>query len=152
MGLDMYLSAKKYLWSLNDEDKHLQEAINELIDLEPTMRSRFRGCSLLVKGIEIEAMYWRKAYEIHNWFIKEIQNGVDDCGEYFVPHYRIQDLISLCRKAIDEKDSTLLGKDVTHDEGDQWFWDNLKHTVEELTIALYALPESHYSLYYQSSW
>lgn len=150
MGLDMYLSARKYLWSHSDKDKELARKINELIDLEPKEENRFRGASLLVKSVEVEAMYWRKAYDIHQWFVKNIQGGVDNCEEYVVQHSQIEELICLCQKAIDNQDTSFFGIDISTD--DQWFWNSLKHTVEELTIALDALPERQYTFYYQSSW
>ena len=32
--------------------------------------------------ISTEAAYWRKANQIHNWFVEKCQDGVDDCGTY----------------------------------------------------------------------
>ena len=31
-----------------------------------------------------EVGYWRKANQIHKWFVDNVQDGVDDCGEYKV--------------------------------------------------------------------
>ena len=50
MGLDMYLSARQYLWTYKDEDQEKAEKIKKLM-----------GSDLNVKEITMEAMYWRKA-------------------------------------------------------------------------------------------
>ncbi|NLK92374.1 MAG: hypothetical protein GX273_04465 [Bacteroidales bacterium] len=42
-----------------------------------------------------EIMYWRKANEIHNWFVENVQNGVDDCGYYEVSIDQLYDLMDL---------------------------------------------------------
>jgi hypothetical protein len=36
-------------------------------------------------------------------------------------------------------------------EKDEWYWDDLKRTVEGITSAL-SLPENEYEFYYQASW
>ena len=54
MGLDMYLYGVKSNYWLHDYN------IGQ------------------VKTV-IEVGYWRKANQIHNWFVENIQNGIDDC-------------------------------------------------------------------------
>lgn len=49
-----------------------------------------------------EVFYWRKANAIHYWFVKNVQNGNDDCGLYPVSKEKIQDLLSLCKKVVNE--------------------------------------------------
>jgi hypothetical protein len=39
-----------------------------------------------------EVAYWRKANEIHKWFVDNVQNGVDDCNNYKVT---LEDLYNL---------------------------------------------------------
>ena len=73
MGLDMYLSAKKYLWSFNDADTQVAKEIQEKINVNRR-----------VKEVVIEAAYWRKANQIHNWFVENIQDGMDECKPHYV--------------------------------------------------------------------
>lgn len=40
--------------------------------------------------------YWRKANAIHNWFVENIQNGVDDCGTYEVTKEKLEELLHTC--------------------------------------------------------
>lgn len=46
--------------------------------------------------------YWRKANQIHNWFVENVQNGVDDCGAYEVDEYQLQELLDLCKEVVDK--------------------------------------------------
>lgn len=153
MGLDMYLTAKRYLWS--DKDKELSAKINELAGVEPNMQNRWKGSSMIVKEISIDAMYWRKANAIHNWFVCNIQNGQDDCKEYFVGHGQLEELLSYCRQALETKDPEILepveGFFFGSTEIDEYYWDDIQQTVLGLQKAL-TLPEKEYEFYYQASW
>lgn len=54
------------------------------------------------KSIKEEIGYWRKANEIHNWFVENIQDGVDDC-EYHeeVTKEALEELLVTCQKVLD---------------------------------------------------
>ena len=43
-----------------------------------------------------ECYYWRKANAIHNFFVENVQDGNDDCGEYDVTKSVIEDLAERC--------------------------------------------------------
>lgn len=45
-----------------------------------------------------EIAYWRKANEIHNYFVEYAQNGVDDCGTYEVSKKQLEDLLYKCKE------------------------------------------------------
>lgn len=40
--------------------------------------------------------YWRKANQIHNWFVQNIQNGKDDCECYELTKDNCEKLLELC--------------------------------------------------------
>lgn len=43
--------------------------------------------------------YWRKANQIHNWFVDNIQDGVDDCDYHReVTEEDLKELLALCEK------------------------------------------------------
>ena len=42
-----------------------------------------------------ETGYWRKANHIHQWFVENIQDGNDDCREYYVPRERLKELLEI---------------------------------------------------------
>jgi hypothetical protein len=153
MGLDMYLTAKKYLWS--DADKELSAKINDLIGVKADMENRWNGSSLVVKQIEVDAMYWRKANAIHNWFVCNIQGGEDECKEYQVNRGELEELLSYCRQALETKDPEILdpksGFFFGSTDIDEYYWNDIEQTVIGLERAL-TLPEKEYEFYYQASW
>jgi len=155
MGLDMYLTAKKYLWS--DADKELSAKINEAIGVEPDFEKRFNGSSLVAKEISLDAMYWRKANAIHGWFVNVVQDGEDNCREYEVDREQLVTLRDLCKDILEHPDAER-ETDLEPTEGfffgsykkDEWYYEDLKNTVEGLDKVL-TLPDE-YSFSYQSSW
>lgn len=50
----------------------------------------------------LEVAYWRKANQIHNWFVKNVQNGLDDCGYYEVSITKLKELKEICDKILKE--------------------------------------------------
>lgn len=47
-----------------------------------------------------QVAYWRKANQIHNWFVENVQDGNDDCGYYEVSRQQLQELLSDCRDVL----------------------------------------------------
>ncbi len=43
-----------------------------------------------------DVAYWRKANAIHDWFVKNCQDGQDDCKEYWVSREQLQELYDTC--------------------------------------------------------
>ena len=41
---------------------------------------------------DLKGWYWRKANQIHGWFVKNVQNNNDDCGLYEVSIDQIKKL------------------------------------------------------------
>jgi hypothetical protein len=156
MGLDMYLTAKKYLWS--DKDKAISEQVGELIGVNGDQQRRFNGSSLVVKEISLEAMYWRKANAIHGWFVNEVQDGEDNCREYEVERSQLETLRDLCKDILEHPDAER-DSDLEPTEGfffgsyekDKWYYEDLKNTAEGLSRVLETLPDD-YSFSYQASW
>jgi hypothetical protein len=54
-----------------------------------------------ISGVEEEVMYWRKANHIHGWFVENVQDGIDNCGMYYVSSEKLQELVDACNKVID---------------------------------------------------
>lgn len=146
MGLDMYLSAKRYLWSSDDE---LADNIKHaLSDLPEHMR---------VKEVTVQALYWRKANAIHKWFVDHVQLGVDDCSEYEVSLEQLAELLAVIDNVLEhpERAGELLppqagfffgGKEV-----DDWYWAQLKTTQSELQ-ELFTRDWKSWDFYYRASW
>ena len=141
MGLDMYLNAKKYIGS--------DEAVKV---------GGVEAGSMRLKGVTCEGMYWRKANQIHNWFVEHVQGGVDNCQEYYVDKEILADLMNVCGEVIADpsKAEELLpssgGFFFGSTDYDEWYWENVKRTHEELKELLKLDLGYEWSFSYQSSW
>jgi hypothetical protein len=153
MGLDMYLTAKRYLW--RDKDADIAKKVNDLIEVDADLEQEFTGSSLRVKGIEVSAMYWRKANAIHGWFVENVQNGEDNCREHYVSREQLEELIAECVSVLTSRNSNKLppkeGFFFGSKEVDEYYWQDLEDTVKGLERAL-TLSENQYEFYYSSSW
>lgn len=107
--------------------------------------------------------YWRKANQIHNWFVLNIQNGIDDCREYDVDEEMLKDLLKLVKSVLkepytaNEKLPTIAGFFFGEADYGEYYMSNLKQTRDMLTDLFKektVSPErKHYVTYtYQSSW
>jgi hypothetical protein len=66
MGLDMYMSAKKYHMSWQKVDGEMQPKTPRLVDGMP------------LKEETMELMYWRKNHWLHGWIVETFADE-DDC-------------------------------------------------------------------------
>ncbi len=150
MGLDMYLTAKRYLSKYNPEDAKVRELVRA-IDF---------GFSGEVEQVCFEAIYWRKANGIHRWFVQNVQEGVDDCKEYYVSTEELETLKGLCQQVLDDNSKAhdllppLSGFFFGGTDVDEWYLEQLQFTVHRLNVLL-DLPrikEHNINFYYSSSW
>ena len=94
MGLDMYLNKKTYVganYDFNNVTGTLALKRNDVpipINLNK------------IRYILEEQAYWRKANQIHRWFVNNVQEGVDDCGIYEVYGEQLLELVELCRRVL----------------------------------------------------
>jgi hypothetical protein len=51
--------------------------------------------------VEEEVMYWRKANHIHNWFVDNVQDGIDNCATYYVSPDQLKVLLDTCERVIE---------------------------------------------------
>jgi len=148
MGLDMYLSAKRYLSPYDEKDilisNKIREAAGETFDLS-------------VKFLRFEAAYWRKANAIHKWFVNNVQNGKDDCQEYEVATEQLQELLNTVNQVLKENELalTLLPTgsgfffgDTSYDE---YYFDDLRYTKERLEYLLKNVSDDYWFIY-RASW
>ena len=159
MGLDMYLSAKRFVWrNLNDDG-----AISNIIaEHYPELSSLSNGDKLdnlgSVSYIIVRAAYWRKANAIHGWFVQNIQDGSDDCGHYPVYRESLKELRDLCAEVLENKDGEVASENLPPAKGfffgsysiDEYYWEDLKNTVSMIDKCL-ALPDQ-WDFEYHSSW
>ena len=148
MGLDMYLSVEIYLSKYNNKDK--SDKIRELFpEIKATGNIDFTKVSF-------EVGYWRKANQIHNWFVENVQDGSDDCGDYYVAREQLEELKAICETGLKRKNEaeeilpTKEGFFFGTTEYDEWYFKDLEHTIKVIDYCL-SLPKD-YDFNYHSSW
>lgn len=122
MGLDMFLKRinRNYFISLN---------------------GKFDSNDIYENSVEVG--YWRKAVEIHRWFVDAVQGGKDNCEYYEVSKEKLETLLNLCKKA---KAST---KDVEYNER---YLSNIEKTIKILEEVLAKTDFEQEVILYCSCW
>ena len=92
MGLDMYLTRKKYIGAEYNFNK-----------IKGTIFITKDGKELpidfnKVSYIEESVGYWRKANQIHNWFVENVQDGEDNCHPHYVSFEKLEELLKVCKE------------------------------------------------------
>lgn len=159
MGLDMYLHARKYVsgssYSKADEQTKYNTVVST-VGLDPFVPDDRAGLT-----VELTVAYWRKAHSIHNWFVKNVQGGVDDCGSYYVTRDQLQVLRDLCVTGLTHYEAGKKGEAVSlltpapefgpDDDETDWYADDLRTTVVQLDRVL-AVTHPVVDFFYRSSW
>lgn len=107
--------------------------------------------------VETQVAYWRKSNQIHAWFVENIQNGNDDCREYYVPREKLQMLLDICELVLLDRENahkllpTREGFFFGSSDYDDWYFEDIQDTVTQLKDVLKNVPED-WELKYQSSW
>ena len=150
MGLDMYLSRKRYIGGNYEWNK-----VTGIVDIYRNGKQVPVSLNKIV-NIEEDAGYWRKANAIHKWFVDNVQEGVDDCKEYYVPEEKLKELLSICKEISKNHDKakellpTQAGFFFGSTDYDEWYFKNIDDTIK---IIENVFKDNDYSdIYYQSSW
>ena len=151
MGLDQYLYAKKYTsenFNNGGQFEKLKDALGtdvEYLDKQTPSVS-----------IEMKVAQWRKANEIHQWFVDNCQDSTDDCRLAYVGREKLEELLDLCKQvtADNSKAQDLLptqaGFFFGSTEYDVWYFRVLEETVGTLEKCL--TLDDEWEFYYSSSW
>jgi len=141
MGLDMYLTASA-----------------NMLDSEGVEIEGLDAGGMEIAAVEYRAGYWRKANAVHGWFVQHVQGGEDNCRPYEVERKQLEQLRDLCAYILKDEDTDGLpptaGFFFGSSEIDDWYWDDLRLTVDICNNALgLADSKRHYWTFnYQSSW
>jgi hypothetical protein len=151
MGLDMYLYKRNSIFAGDwVKPEFRQEVIvKKAGEIDPRIKSD------RIREVIEEVGYWRKANHIHKWFVENVQNGVDDCKEYYVSASKLSQLRDLCAKVLedDKLASELLpttsGYFFGGTEYDEYYFGELQGTIRILDEAI---ANSDGDYYYRASW
>jgi hypothetical protein len=107
MGLDHGLLKRHYVknWDfMKPEERH------EVIVLVGGQRSANIRADR-IGYVEEEVITWRKSNQIHRWFVENVQDGKDDCGNYYVSQSKLEQLLKTCVEVVEA--SELVSGEVT---------------------------------------
>lgn len=103
--------------------------------------------------------YWRKANAIHNWFVENVQDGVDDCEFHNeVTKEDLEELRNICQAVLCNPDlaksllPTRSGLFFGDTEYDEWYIEDLKDTIDIVDKTLETTDFETHMIYYISSW
>lgn len=158
MGLDMYLKAQKYVsnWDhATTAQRQEFQGVLEALGLKPQDVENPGSPHLTV---DICVAYWRKANQIHKWFVDNAQDGEYKCKEYVVSREKLQALLSLCNMVLGdrEKAKELLppqsGFFFGGTDTDDWYFKDVQYTCDVLGKLLNNPQLDEYEFSYRSSW
>lgn len=163
MGLDMYLNARKYISPTDYEAtraKDWKEIVPnpEFVEIQKHFPAEALKYGESGGEVSINVMYWRKANQIHGWFVDHVQDGVDECKEHDVSHDDLRALLEICKrvKANPAEAEKILpptgGFFFGTYEIDDYYMEQIDYTMKALEALLAALPESDYEFSYRASW
>jgi len=172
MGLDMYLNRITSVQSYWLEGTKLQEAgLKPKVILEDFPHIDPEQLTRIVESVGV----WRKCNAIHNWFVENVQNGEDDCGEYELSVVQLEELFKICEDIWrfyetnsnnhgqpNEKAKQFAEENLPNTEGfffgsqeynkDYFEW-QIKPTIDMLKPIIENKPDLFFHWYtYQSSW
>jgi hypothetical protein len=147
MGLDMYLNARRIAF----DGERLHRAIVDSLGTEAPK-------TVTDSGYYVVALVttWRKANQVHAWFVDNVQSGIDDQREYSVDRQQLEDLLDRCQKV--QADHSLAARLLPTRGGfffgstdyDELYFADVDFTIDELQKALEI--EGAWEFFYGSWW
>ena len=152
MGLDSYLYKKNYV----RQGEWVKPEFRTEVEVKTGGETDKNIKPERIRYIVEEVAYWRKANQIHNWFVQNVQNGVDECQNSYVSREKLEELLDVCTKVIADNTlaETLLpsasGFFFGGTEYDEWYFQDVKNTIEYLTEILKEEDADEFEYY--ASW
>jgi hypothetical protein len=156
----MYLEARRFVSGYShsgEEERQLFDELAKAVDMQDAHDERYIT-------INVNIAYWRKANAIHDWFVKNVQDGEDDCKSYYVGREKLQELHDLCLKVVKagtpevamELLPTASGFFFGDTEYDEYYFEQVDWTAKRLAEILRTIPAKSgmtgVDFYYSSSW
>jgi hypothetical protein len=162
MGLDMYLRVRDYVSRLKYSEPQKPEesmVFKEILRLTGNEGIVEPG-GYMGMYVEIPVYYWRKANAIHKWFVDNVADGVDDCKPFEFEYTKLEDLLKSIKAVLDDNKlapeilPTQSGFFFGTEDFDEWYFDTLKATHEDLTELYQRLDSKDDDawLVYEASW
>jgi len=152
MGLDMYFRGSRYIsnFDFTPVDKPINADIKKALGL-----TNYDGEDNSVE-VTVNLGYWRKANQIHKWFVDNVQGGTDDCRDAYIDRLQMGKLRDLCEKALETRDVTLFPPQSGFFFGptdiDEYYWEDIAYTKNLMDKLLNDEQLNKFEFFYHSSW
>jgi hypothetical protein len=161
----MYLYAEKHVSGYSFRGEEERAHYGQILELVGMTDLACKDSPSL--DVSVTVAYWRKANQVHSWFVQNVQGGVDECQKSYVTDDQLEQLVVLCKAALalyDAGDKDGAAEVMTPTSGfffgsqdiDEYYREDLQITVEQLEPLLSVEDgEDHWpglTFYYQSSW
>lgn len=97
---DKYANCSFGQWCGHSEDEIEEIGVDAMSMLKDAAHTRYyvwdTDKAYPNTSIYDEVAYWRKANQVHKWFVDHVQDGEDDCGNYEVTQEQLEDLLATC--------------------------------------------------------
>jgi hypothetical protein len=107
--------------------------------------------------VKLQLAYWRKANQIHKYFVDRCGNGKDECQDIYVSQDALVELLWRCETVL--KDRSRAGELLPPQSGfffgstelDEYYYDDLENTIVMLQRILKNARED-WEFEYKASW
>lgn len=159
MGLDMYLEARRFVSGYSHSGADENEMFRQIVDTVGMLDAHDERFAT----VSVNVAYWRKANAIHEWFVKNVQDGEDDCKTYYVSREKLIELEELCRRVVESGEPEVAAKLLPTASGfffggtdyDEYYFEQIDWTAKRIAEILTKLPDGGMrgvDFYYNSSW
>jgi hypothetical protein len=170
MGLDMYLYAKEYISGndyLTTPDKGFHSVPNPRFDVIARAFDLQRSDldqETPSAYVQFKVLQWRKANAIHEWFVQNVQDGEDNCREYYVSRESLEELLATLGHILKAKQEgadqstfedilpTAQGFFFGSQDYDDYYWSEVERTYEAINSLLNNSKLKTFDFEYSSSW
>lgn len=104
-----------------------------------------------------EILYWRKANQIHAWFVDTFMNGQDNCQIVYISWGVLQDLKDICKQVLEDRSRaeellpTREGSFFGSTEYNEYYFQDLEDTVKKIeAISLEDISDC--DIFYNAWW
>lgn len=101
-----------------------------------------KGCSLEHKKAGVA--FWRKADQLHNWFVTNGKKHVDNSEYQLVCESDLSEILKLCRAALADK-----SVDPNSSEESARYYEGIKYTIETIEYLLADTNFDEEYIYYE---
>lgn len=153
----MYLIAEKYISGWKHNKPAEMKQFNSLLKLMGLKKGDVAEHSPSGDAC-VNVGYWRKSNHIHSWFVRNCQDGKDNCQRSYVDREKLEELLDICKEiAADHSRAT----DLLEPKGgfffgsvdlDEWYFKDIDRTIEMLTSILKNKRLDDCDFYYRASW